>query len=586
MDALLEEEEEPALSLLQFGADAIRKNIHHDDNHSMESDNATQSVVNTLGAHNATLVSMQQDQNHTSKLGDVAGSVARKPNLLSSVMQHLEVSSNGETLDSMPERADPRSVDAPGSLEVSSNGIVLDSMPGKTEASGTNVTARLSIVQPRPGDSISDITDTSDFNVAAKLMESIRMAAGGHDSVSLLQSKLGPVVTSTKPLHKAASRKTPAMEKGAAMGSESSEARALGAHARITGAQQEQMESNTKSKVSLQLHNAVSSEASALEEGVMLGSRSSEVRTPAAHNHSVGPQQHQHKSSHKIKVPLQLHGAVSGEPSALAEGAMLGSRAMDVMAPTPVRMDKLGLGLLSIAVVAALAVHLHLRSQLPQSALKKASLSSLSSAEEAQKKAPTVQGTYKALMADDDSTVLDAFGKLVLPLRETWYLEGLADIMKEKASFRILRMGMSGISLQVNISSESSNSGPRRTLEISKGKTPISRLCSSVRNANGQQDEASNLRLSIMDAKYKALGQLRLVTPSHFEFLLNAELIANLDIDDAGQLEITAASGNRMACASYGSGQFGISVNAWTDTGLIISLVLASIILRGGADKF
>jgi len=273
-------------------------------------------------------------------------------------------------------------------------------------------------------------------------------------------------------------------------------------------------------------------------------------------------------------------------------------------------MDQFGsssnLQLIGVAIGVAVAILLFLywRSQVPQSSLKKPFISGKSSdseecVEKVEPKAPAnrtpssgadASGT-PLIRADVEAAVLDA--KLVSPSRELWYVERLADILKEHGTFKILRMS-SGALLKANISSETSPDGLRRSLEIFNGKSLISRVCTSMKTVhkNGQQDETVALRLSILDAKYKHLGQLRLVTPTHFEFLCNAEIIAILDIDDAGQLDISTASGNRMACVSYGcehaSGNrmdMCISVSAGIDTGLTISLVLAAIILRGGADR-
>lgn len=274
----------------------------------------------------------------------------------------------------------------------------------------------------------------------------------------------------------------------------------------------------------------------------------------------------------------QLDIAVTSEVSALKAHAPLGSWMLEAMVHRAFH-------LLVIALLSAVLLYIHFGPPSTRKSLltTKGFNADKNSTEVLQE---GVANSIPSVGQNGDAAVLDA--RLVLPSRETWYVEKLDGILETHGIFEILRIS-AGMSLQAKISSYTSHSGPSRSLEIFNGKSLVSRVCSSSRAQPKaahrlQQDEPSTLRLSVLDAKYKHIGQLRFVTATHFEFLRNAEVIASLDIDAAGHLEISTAGGNRMAGASYDSGRLGISVNAGSDTGLILSLILASVIL-GGADQ-
>jgi hypothetical protein len=176
--------------------------------------------------------------------------------------------------------------------------------------------------------------------------------------------------------------------------------------------------------------------------------------------------------------------------------------------------------------------------------------------------------------------------KLVLPLRETWYAVAIEHALDNNGSFDIRRItGYPSLRACITHSNGCS------ALELyccSGGSRPslISR-CSSREPRRKQRsigaNEAAALPLELIDAQSRNLGELRPITCKSFDFICNGDVVISILVDDSGQLEMSAAGGRRLACASYLAGHLSICINAGADSGLIIGLILAVVLLADTA---
>lgn len=168
--------------------------------------------------------------------------------------------------------------------------------------------------------------------------------------------------------------------------------------------------------------------------------------------------------------------------------------------------------------------------------------------------------------------------RLVLPLRETWYAVAIEQALKADASFDILRITGSP-SLRACVSYGSSGCGGVLDLFCSSGEADHQLV------ARASSTSGTSLSLTLVDAQERCLGELRPTASKSFEFVRQGEKVFSLIVDDAGQLQLLAAGGRNDACVSCLAGNLGICVNAGVDTGLVVCLVLA-VVLLGGARAY
>jgi len=171
--------------------------------------------------------------------------------------------------------------------------------------------------------------------------------------------------------------------------------------------------------------------------------------------------------------------------------------------------------------------------------------------------------------------------KLILPLRETWYAVSIEQYLQTDGSFEILRI--TGCpSLRAGVC----YTGNGGTLELFCGSAGANHLIAraTVREPNMNEWKAAGPLIELMGAGGRDLGELRSISSKSFELACGGEMLASLTVDDAGQLEFFSASGTRLACVSCLAGHLGICVNAGADTGLIVCLVLAAVLLGGAAE--
>lgn len=176
--------------------------------------------------------------------------------------------------------------------------------------------------------------------------------------------------------------------------------------------------------------------------------------------------------------------------------------------------------------------------------------------------------------------------RLVLPLRETWYAVAIAETLKAGGSFDILRItGSPSLCANLNYSS-----GRRGVLEVfcqSGGTASLLARVSTgepqslLANGDTPEPEVASLPLILVDAEQRCLGQLRPSPCKGFELIRDNEVAMTLAGDCAGQLELSNSDGSGVACVSCVAGHLGICVNAGADTGLVVCLVLAAVLLGG-----
>lgn len=177
---------------------------------------------------------------------------------------------------------------------------------------------------------------------------------------------------------------------------------------------------------------------------------------------------------------------------------------------------------------------------------------------------------------------LDA--KLVLPLRETWYAVAIEEVLRSDGHFEILRI--TGCpSLRANVHH---GKGHDKSLELFCCNGGVNNLLARVAakeeepriegEVPAQADGCSDLCLCVEDANSRDLGTLRPISHHAFQLVCNKQVAVTLEVDDDGQLQVSGG-GNQFACISCLAGHLGICINAGADTGLVICLVLAVVLL-------
>jgi hypothetical protein len=171
--------------------------------------------------------------------------------------------------------------------------------------------------------------------------------------------------------------------------------------------------------------------------------------------------------------------------------------------------------------------------------------------------------------------------KLVLPLRETWYAVSLENALSADGSFEVLRI-TGDPSIQASIRYNSSDGGE---LELFCGGAAGSRsnllARASTEEVLERPEACSRPPVSLIGAEGRDLGELRPLTCKKLELIRDGTSVLTLAVDDEGQLEMMNPSGSRLAGVSCVAGHLAIFINAGTDSGLIICIVLAAVLLAG-----
>lgn len=180
--------------------------------------------------------------------------------------------------------------------------------------------------------------------------------------------------------------------------------------------------------------------------------------------------------------------------------------------------------------------------------------------------------------------------KLLLPLRETWYAVAIEKFLKADGSFDILRIN-GHPSLRASVSHSAGdgsvldlfccNAGQGST---DKPKHLIRATVSDLKDIEPGSDKARGTPLLLTSPGGEDLGELRSSSSWSFELARRGETKVLLMMDDAGQLQISRAGGSSLACVSCVAGHLSICINAGADTGLIVCLVLAVVLLGGAAE--
>jgi hypothetical protein len=214
------------------------------------------------------------------------------------------------------------------------------------------------------------------------------------------------------------------------------------------------------------------------------------------------------------------------------------------------------------------------------------------SSERLEDKKASEKATCAAMVDDWPFAVLDP--RLVLPLRETWYAVAIENVLRVDGTFDILRITGSP-SLHAKVSY-----GRGAALELfSRGGSPSAtnpaqdqllarastgQLQKFQMPAEGHRKVPNAPPLLLVDAHGQSLGELRSSAGHSFNLVHNGQAILRLEEDDDGQLKLTGTTGKRLACISYVAGHLGICINAAVDTGLVVCLCLAAVLLGGASS--
>jgi hypothetical protein len=182
--------------------------------------------------------------------------------------------------------------------------------------------------------------------------------------------------------------------------------------------------------------------------------------------------------------------------------------------------------------------------------------------------------------------------RLVLPLRETWYAVTIEEVFEADGAFEILRI--TGFpQLRANIVRKGYDQGGVLELFCSGGSPSAkkqlvarasSKPISKEESTACEKREACKLLppLLLVDKKERSLGELRPLAKDRFELIYQDRTELTLTLNDARQLQLTTSCGSSLACTSIIAGHLGVCVNAGADTGLVICVTLAAVLLGGG----
>lgn len=179
--------------------------------------------------------------------------------------------------------------------------------------------------------------------------------------------------------------------------------------------------------------------------------------------------------------------------------------------------------------------------------------------------------------ADSDSILGEALDtKLVLPLRETWYATKIENVLDANGSFEILRI-TGNPSLRASIRYGSNHSG---VVELFCGMHFLARA-TTEEPAPEDKPEACRCPLALLGPEERCLGELRPLSCKEFKLMYDGKAALKMVVNDAGQLEVLSMHDASLACVSCVAGHLAIFVNASEDTGLIVLIALAAVLLGG-----
>mmetsp|Transcript_23106 Transcript_23106/g.36924 ORF Transcript_23106/g.36924 Transcript_23106/m.36924 type:complete len:462 (-) Transcript_23106:70-1455(-) len=182
--------------------------------------------------------------------------------------------------------------------------------------------------------------------------------------------------------------------------------------------------------------------------------------------------------------------------------------------------------------------------------------------------------------------------RLVLPLRETWYAVQIEEVFEADGAFEILRI--TGFpQLRANIVRKGYDQGGVLELFCSGGSPSAKKQLVARASSKSISEEESTVRekrevcnllppLLLVDKKERSLGELRPLARDRFELVYQDKTELTLTLNDARQLQLTSSCGSSLACTSIIAGHLGVCVNAGADTGLVICVTLAAVLLGGG----